>query len=192
MNEIIGMTLSLIGMVFNISSFQFRKKITVLIVQTIGASVFMVSYFFSGGGIGMVLNGICIFRNLLLMKIGDKKGKPLLLCSGGLCVAYVIGVCVYTLAFIPDASTADKLWNLLPLIGCFIGTVALSFTNLNLFRAVRIGESCCWLAYNVNIGLGALGGIFTEIFSLCSIVIGLIRFRGKGTKENIRPVEETE
>ncbi len=63
------------------------------------------------------------------------------------------------------------------MLGALIGNIAFSLHRLNLVRIIKIGDSACWLAYNSYIGLGALGGILCEVFSLCSIVVGLIRFR---------------
>ncbi len=179
MNEIIAMILSLVGMCFNVLSFQVRKKITLLLVQTAGSLVFSISYIFADGGFGAVLNITFLARNILLMIVGDRKGAPMIASVVGLCVAYITGYCIYSFVFNADAPTSDFIWNAVILLGAFIGTIGMSFSNLNLFRAIKLGDSACWLAFNSNIGLGALGGILTEIFSICSIFIALFRFRKK-------------
>ncbi len=182
-NETIGMIISLFGMLAIILSFQMRKKSTLLIAQTIGAGTFMLSYVFSGGGIGVILNGLGLVRNFLLMWLDGKEGKGVYVSVVGLCISYVLGYLLYILVFGADSSTANKCWSILPVLGMTIGTIAFSMTNMRRVRLVKLGDSACWLGYNSYIGLGALGGILCEIFSVCSIGIALFRFRERGKEK---------
>ncbi len=179
-NETIGMILSLLGMCANVCSFQVRKKGLLLTVQTVGSILFSVSFFFAGGGIGGIINLLLLVRNLVFMGIGDRKGKGVYIAVGILCLSYLTGLLLYNFVFAPEQGLGDKLWNILPVLGGTIGTVAFSVTKLNLLRKIKLGDSACWLAYNAHIGLGALGGILCEAFSICSIGIALFRFREKG------------
>lgn len=176
-NEQIGMILSLCGMVLTVISFQAKNKIPLLILQTIGSTLYMISYVFSGGGIAVVLNAIMLVRNFLFMYLFDRKGKTVYVSCGALCAAYVIAYIIYTL--IAKETLATNLWNLLPVAAAFFGTVSFANTNVNRLRIWKYGDSVCWLTFNLHIGLGALGGILGEILNLISLTVGIIRFREK-------------
>ncbi len=175
----IGMILSILGMCANVISFQVRKKLILLIIQTIGSLLFSVAFFFSGGGIGGIMNLLLLARNFVFMGIGERTGKRLYIALGVLCLSYLTGLLLYNFVFSSEQSLGDKLWNILPVLGGTVGTVAFSVKKLNLLRTIKLGDSACWLAYNCHIGLGAIGGILCEIFSICSIGIALFRFREK-------------
>ncbi len=178
-NEIIGMILSLFGMCANVLSFQVRKKVALLTVQTVGSVLFSLAFFFSGAGIGGIMNILLLIRNIVFMVMGERGGRAVYIAVSALCVSYIIGLLLYNLVLSPDASLPDKLWNIFPVLGGAVGTVALSVKGLNLLRKIKLGDSVCWLLYNSYIGLGALGGILCEVFSIVSIGIALFRFREK-------------
>ena len=181
-NEIIGMILSLIGMTVNIISFQVKNKFPLLIMQTAGSTLFMISYMFSGAGIGIVLNVLMLIRNFLFMLLSKKRGKAVVVFVICMCISYVVSYIVYT-AFAGE-SFADNIWNLFPIIAAFFGTISFANTNVNRLRVWKYGDSICWLTYNTHIGWGALGGILGEILNLISLTVGIIRFRERKEKMN--------
>ncbi len=178
-NEIIGMILSLFGMCANVLSFQVRKKSALLTVQTAGSLLFSLAFFFSGAGIGGIMNILLLIRNIVFMVIGDREGRGIYAAVFALCLSYITGLLVYNILLAPDAALSDKLWNIFPVLGGIVGTVAFSVSRLNLLRKIKLGDSVCWLLYNSHIGIGALGGILCEVFSIVSIGIALLRFSEK-------------
>ena len=179
-NETIGMILSLCGMAVNVVSFQVKNKIPLLILQTVGSTLFMISYVFSGGGIGIVLNVLMLARNFIFMLLADKKGKTVYITCIALCASYVATYILYTI--LAGETLAENIWNVFPIIAAFFGTVSFANTNVNRLRMWKYGDSICWLAYNSHIGIGALGGILGEILNLASLTIGILRFREKKEK----------
>lgn len=179
--EIVGMILSLCGMLITVCSFQIKSKKGLLIWQTAGTGFYLVSYIFNGGGIAVYLNVIYLVRNFLFMRFDGQSGKKIYLAAVLLCAAYLVSyVCYICFA---NIQTSDKLWNILPVLGALFGTVAVTNTNVNKLRAWKTGDSLSWLAFNVHIGIGALGGILGEIFNLASITVGIIRFKGGKSDE---------
>ncbi len=176
-NETIGMILSLLGMCANVLSFQVKRKHTLLLVQVIGTLLFSVAFFFSGAGIGGIMNLLLLGRTLLMMLMKERRGRALTVTVFLLCLSYVAALLLYNFVIAPEQTAADKLWNLLPVLGGVIGTLAFSVTRLNLLRKIKLGDSACWLAYNCHVGLGALGGILCEVFTVLSIALALLRFR---------------
>lgn len=174
MDEQIGMILSICGMLVTVFSFQVKNKAWLLLWQTIGSAFYLVSYIFSKGGIAVILNVIFIARNFLFITVKENKKRAMVLCVC-LWASYVLSYLGYIL-FQP-LSDSEKLWNLLPVIGSFFGTFAITKSNANALRAWKSLDSVSWLAFNLRIGLGALGGILGEIFNLVSICIAMLRFK---------------
>lgn len=176
-NEIIGMILSLLGMAVNIISFQVKNKVPLLIMQTAGSTLFMISYAFSGGGIAIALNVLMLIRNFLFMFLSKKRGRAIIIAVVCLCLSYVITYVVYTV--LAKESLQDNIWNIFPVIAAFFGTISFANSNVNRLRAWKYGDSISWLTYNTHIGWGALGGILGEILNLVSLTVGIIRFRDR-------------
>lgn len=177
-NEQIGMLLSICGMLVTVFSFQLKKKALLLAMQTVGSAFYLVSYVFSNGGIAVILNVIFIIRNFLFITAKENKKRAMLTCVL-LWIAYLISYLCYVI-FTP-LTLSEKLWNLLPVVGSFFGTFAITKSNANSLRGWKSLDSISWLTFNIRIGLGALGGIIGEIFNLASIGISILRFRkGEG------------
>ncbi len=181
--KIVAMVLSIAGMLVTVISFQARKKHTLLLFQTGGTALYLVSYFFSEGGIAVALNVVYLVRNVLFMAFHDKSKKLMRVTAACLCLSYVGIYAVY--AAVIETQTSVILWYLLPVAGALFGTCAVVCGNVNALRGWKMGDSVCWLAYNIHIGLGALGGIVGEVLNLISQTVGILRFRraGKLAKE---------
>jgi hypothetical protein len=168
-------------MLITVFSFQFKKKPLLLLMQTVGSSFYLVSYIFSKGGIAVILNVIFLLRNFLFIAVKENKERAMQLFLV-LCLSYVISYICYIL-FTPLAFS-EKLWNILPVIGSCFGTFAIAKNNANALRAWKSLDSVSWLAFNIHIGLGALGGIIGEIFNLASIGIAILRFKKEENSSN--------
>ena len=172
----IGTVLSLLGMVFTVMSFQARSKKWLLIIQTIGSTLFFISYFFLGGIFGAIINSYYLIRNFVFMAIdsGKDRRKAKIACAL-FCTLYVLTYAVYTLINKPDLITG--LLNTLPVLASIPGTIALIETRPVRLRLWKYPDSICWLTYNVCVL--SLGGILCEIFNLTSNTISIIRFRDR-------------
>ncbi len=184
--EVIGMILSLCGMTAQVLSYQMKNKKVLLLVQVMGYSFFALSYFFSDAEIGGIITILSLTRSIIFLLLKERRDKWLYIVIGGLWISYAIAPVIYNIFIVPNDPLTDKLWNSVPAIGAIVGTVALSQRKLNAVRLITIGESACWLGFNLYVGLGALGGILCEIFVLCSIAISLVRFREGERKEENR------
>lgn len=175
------MILSLIGMVVNIFSYQARKKNVILLLQSVGSALYLGSYAFSGGGMGVWLNVIYIIRNFIYSHIDGKSRKFRVGVCVGLCVSYVATFAMYTWA--AGVTAAENIWNALPIIGSIFGTLATLQTDMIRFRLIKIVDCVSWLAYNCHIGLGAIGGIVGTILNIISILVAIWRIRRENAKE---------
>lgn len=167
----LGQILSLIAMVLMMASFQMKTRKQIIIMQTIGSALFAISYLLLGSWSAVYLNGVFIIRNTVFYFGKDKKWAqhkawlPIFLCA----------VVVAGLAGFRSG------WDLLPIAGSVIGTVAMYMASENTLRALKLCESPCWLAYNCTVP--STGGIICEVCNIISIVVGLIRFRKKNIEK---------
>lgn len=166
--EIIGQSLSVIGMILTILSFQFKTKKQILLMQTAGSTFFLISYVLLGSYAAVYLNIIFLARNIIFYFKEDKSWAQHKAWLAVLLVAVVLaGLLGYRTA-----------WDIIPIVGSVFGTLAAYMKNENMFRLFKLGDSPCWLLYNASIP--SLGGTICEIFNIISITVGLIRYRKKG------------
>ena len=176
-NQQIAMIFSILGMLVNIVSFQVKNKKPLLIFQTIGNVLFLISFIFNVSAIAVILNIIYVVRNFVYMKLDGKRGKPMYVTCGLLCLAFLTSYTVYTL--IAGHSLAENLWNFVPVAASIFGTIASACVDVNKYRMWKYGDSFCWLFFNSRFGLGSLGGILGEVFNQISLTVGIVRYRKK-------------
>ena len=84
---------------------------------------------------------------------------------------------------ITGALTWQNAWDLLPIAGSMLSTIALWMKSEKNIRLVSLTVGPCWLVYNLV--KGAWSGALNEVLAMTSIVIGLIR-------NDIRKPDKTE
>ena len=176
-NETWAMIFSILGMLVNIVSFQVKNKKPLLVFQTIGNVLFLISFVFNASGIAVILNVIYVTRNFIYMKLDGKRGKHMYVTCALLCAAFIISYTVYTL--VAGLAAAENLWNLVPVAASIFGTIASACVVVNKYRLWKYGDSICWLFFNARFGLGAIGGVVGEVLNQISLTVGLIRYRKK-------------
>ena len=174
-----AMIFSILGMLMNIIGFQAKGKKTLLLFQTLGSTLFLISFIFNASGMAVILNVIYLIRNFVYMYLDDKPQYNKLLCIV-LSSVFLISYIVYTLC--ANLSARENLWNLAPIIASLFGTVAAACTDVNRYRMWKYGDSFFWLFFNARFGLGALGGVIGEVFNQISLTVGIIRYRKKDTE----------
>ena len=180
-NEIWAMIFSILGMLVNIVSFQVKNKKPLLVFQTIGNVLFLISFIFNSSGIAVILNVIYVTRNFIYMRLDGKRGKPMYITCAILCVAFIVSYTVYTL--VAGLTPKENLWNIVPVAASIFGTIASACVDVNKYRLWKYGDSFCWLFFNARFGLGALGGVIGEVLNQISLTVGLIRYRKKNESD---------
>lgn len=163
----LGQILSLIAMFLTMASFQMKTRKQIIIMQTLGSGLFMISYLFLESWSAVYLNGIFLVRNTIFYFGKDKKwAQHKLWLPVMMCAVVAAGLAGFR-----------GWWDLLPVVGSVIGTLAMYMASENTLRALKLFESPCWLVYNCTVP--STGGIICEACNIVSIVVGLIRFRKK-------------
>ena len=166
--EILGQIVSIVGMALTVLSFQLKTRKQILLFQTLGSSLWLISYLLLGTWAGCYINGFFLIRNVIFYFRKDKKWAQSIVWLPIMVVASIgVGALGY-----------QTPWDLLPIVGAVVGTFSMYMSNENMLRLLKLGESPCWLVYNCSIP--SIGGIICELCSLTSLIVGLIRYRKMG------------
>lgn len=184
----IAMIFSILGMLVNIISFQVKNKKPLLLLQTVGNVLFLISFVFNMSGIAVILNVIYVVRNFVYMKLDGKKGRPMYVTCAILCAVFLVAYGVYTA--VAGLSLTENLWNFAPVAASIFGTLASACIDVNKYRMWKYGDSWCWFFFNARFGLGALGGIVGEVFNQISLTVGIIRYRKKSREGLENTIDE--
>ena len=166
----LGQIFSIVAMALTIASFQMKTRKQIIFLQTVGSAIFLLSYLLVQDWAPACLNVVFLFRNFVCYFRKDKKWAQ-----------NPVWLVVLLVAVIGAGLIGFRSWlNLLPIVGSVFGTVAMYMKNENMIRLLKLGDSPCWLVYNMMLPLW--GGVACEVFNIVSIVVGLIRYKKDGLK----------
>lgn len=170
--EIIAQGIGIIAMLFNILSYQGKQQRTVILLQLLGASLFSVNYLMLGATVGGILNIIAVIRAVIFI-FKDKFKADCIFWLIAFTASYIA---VYILSF-AVLGTKPTLFNLiielLPVIGMLAINIGFRMKNSADIRRCGLISSPAWLIYNII--AGSWGAIICELFTLLSILVGILR-----------------
>ncbi len=174
--QFIGQVIGIIAMAFNILSYQQKNQKTVIAFQFFGSVLFALNFLMLGAVVGGILNIIGIIRALVFLnKDRLHADRPIWLC--GFIAAY-LAVYVMTFTVLGAKPTIPNLLiEGLPVIGMTAITLGFRMTDAKAVRQMGLISSPSWLIY--NIACGSIGAICCEVFTLGSILIGMLRLDRK-------------
>lgn len=177
----------LAAMVCGIASFQAKSRKSILLVQMSGSMLWCLQNLCLGGWSGVAVNVISVFRNWLYSKKESwrwvsRKIVPLAFMGAFLlagiwilCLPGSTGALIPPFSGLPEA--ARQLINFFPTVSMLISSLSLYVSGENRIRILTLLSSPFFLVY--NFAIGAYVGAFAEVFTILSILIALIRYRGK-------------
>ena len=173
MYDIIAQAIGIIAMIIAICSFQQRTQKKIVTFQFVSSILFSTHFFMIGAVTGGILNGIGIIRAAIFAKRDTKAWAA---HSAWIYIFSAIFAGVYVLNFTVLGTPAilrNFLVEILPVIGMVATTIAFRMKKAAHVRIFSLISSPLWLVYNiVNF---SVGGFLTEVFSLGSIIVGMIR-----------------
>ena len=163
---VIAQVIGLIAMGCGIISFQSKKRISILVLQTTSNFLWVLQYLLIGAYSAVVANALGIIRNVIYLfrgksKFADSKIVPLVFI--GLFV--ISGIITYETPF-----------DILPVIAMVFSTVAFFVTNENKIRWLSIAVTLSWLTFGIS--AGSISSMISDGTNFISIVVALIRYRG--------------
>lgn len=169
--EFVGQAFGLIAVAISFVAYQMPTQKKILTMNLLVTLAITLNYALIGAITGMVLNLVCLVRNLIFInrdkKIFSYRFYPYLLMAiiGGLSLFF---------------GREEGPHAILIAIGLMVNTLALSLTNPQNTRLTMVISCSFILAYNVFVL--SIGGIINETVAIVSSILGIIRYRkaGKG------------
>lgn len=168
--QIIGQILGIIAVGLTFLSYQANTQKKVLLIQTAATAMFFIHYCFISATSALVLNGVCILRNIVYY-YKDKK-----LFSGKFFPIFFTVV----IPILGGLSWQGPI-SLFIILGLAINTYILSGNNPQTLRKSILLTSSLIIIYNIFVF--SIGGIINELVAIVSSVIGIIRTNVKNKEQ---------
>ena len=173
---IVAQAFGILGLIFNVLSFQAKRNKMLFVTQAIGGISFAINFILIGDIASCLFNLMNLVRGVIFIR-SKKRIWEIMLVE-----AFYVACFAFSVSRI-WGSWFDISLSLLT----FISLVTLSFVmwkgNPRYIRYTQLCMSSpAWIVNNIF--HFTLGGLLCEIFSMCSVVISLIRFRKTGFEEN--------
>lgn len=162
----IAQTLGWIAALLTFVSYQCKEHKKLIIIQTISTLSICISYLLLNAWSGMLLNVICIIRNLIIYR------KDIKLYSYSFW-AYVLAAIMGIMGVL----SWQGPMSLLIIVALVVNTLFLYFPNVQHLRKSILITSSLIAIYNIYYTVW--GGVLNEIIAISSAAIGLYRYRNK-------------
>lgn len=160
--EIVIQLIGALGIIASIISFQCKKHNSILFFRTLNESLFAIQYFLLGAFTGMAMNLVGCVRNVIFTKQVSNSKKT------------TVSTIVFSVLFlIFGLFTWQGVKSILIIIAKVLSTLAYGNKNTTIVRAIIFITSSSWLVYNYFVS--SYAGMLCEIFTLVSLIIGIIR-----------------
>lgn len=156
------------GLLFAIISFQKKDRKGILFFQILASSAYFFHFLFLGAATGSIMNILGAIRNYIFYN-KDKSWANKIFW-----LYFFIAIYIVCALF-----TWKNSYSALPLIGMIAGTISFWMKNPKYIRLVILISPPCWFIYNLV--SGSIPGMITEVFSIASVIIGIIRLDIQGS-----------
>lgn len=171
--ELIAQVIGIFAMAFNIFSYQQKTQKRAIAFQLGGSILFAVNYLLLGAVVGGILNAIGAFRAVVFLnKETFRTDRPVWII--GFVSAYALSYILTFTLFGKEPTLVNFIVEFLPVIGMTATTISFRLSDAKAIRRFGLISSPSWLIYNIV--SFSIGAIICEVLSLCSIVIGMLRF----------------
>ena len=186
--DIVAQVFGIIGMLFNLLVFQQKSQRGVLICQFFAAATFAANYLMLGAFVGGILNLVGAARAVVFY-FKDKTHANSIIWLIIFILAFSASYPLTFLVFDTEPTVKNLIVEVLPAVAMIIITISLRLGSAKAVRFLGLFSSPMWLTYNIF--SGSIGAIASEVLNLVSMVVGIIRFdirKSKQTKESYRRV----
>ena len=168
----IAQIVGVFGLICSLLSFQMKNRKWIMAFQMTASLSFSAQLFMLGAITGGCVDMISFIRTMIFSQNGKKWASSPVWLYVSLVIMAITG-----------ALTWQNAWDLLPIAGSMLSTVALWMKSEKKIRLISLTVGPCWLVYNLV--KGAWSGALNEVLAMTSIVIGLLR-------NDIRKTDKTE
>lgn len=181
-SEVLAQIIGFVAMGIAIVSFQQKSQRGIILLQMFSSFLWVINFVLLGGIAGALLNSVGVFRSLVF---GNKQKfhADKVIWVWGFAATYLLMYVLTFTAFGKEPTAQNLLLEFLPVIGTTFNTIGYYSKKARTVRLLGLINSPMWLIYDAF--AGSIFGVLTEVFCICSIVIGLVRFdlKKKGEPE---------
>ena len=161
---LIAQVFGLLGVIFYLLSFQFKKRSGILLVNTISRVFYVLQYLFLGAFDGMAMDLLGLISALLasLTKPLSRMQKAVIFLTINLAIL-ATGFVLYR-----------NLFSLLAIAAILLETTALWLQNERYLRILSLLSAPLWLIYNLS--ALAFGSALGNALAILSLSIAMVRF----------------
>lgn len=152
--------IGILGFCILVLSFYKKEPVTILIYQITSNFVYAIHYFLLGGLSGAFCSLIGMLRNLILIKINNKK---------------IILLSIISMYLIVTIIFYEGIYSLFPMVANTLYLFALTYKNKKSILIGAIGSSILWILYSVFVN--SYLTIVTESILIISNCIQLIKLK---------------
>lgn len=174
--ELFAQAVGILAMCFSIISFQQKSRRNILILQVVGASLFVFNFLLLGQYIGAVLNLLGCARYILFLH-KDKLHTDNNLWLGIFTALYFGAYVLCFTVFGEEPTLPNLALQILPVLGMIFGHLAFRSSDPAKIRKISLASSVSWLTFNSIVF--SVGAILCEVFNIVSIFIAMARFDRK-------------
>lgn len=176
--EIIAQICGVVAMIVAIGSFQAKSSGRILAWQVTANCLWCVHFFLLNSYTGAMLNVLSGVRNATYYFVGKKEKKDTLYLSIIFCV----------LSVFLSLFTYQNWMSILPMLGTAVQSFSFAAKRANRMRLLTLIGSPFWLVYDLL--SGSISGMIAESFACVSMIVGLIRYRGKEDRADAEKEQE--
>lgn len=162
-SQIFIQAIGFVALILSIVSYQSNRYRTLMSIRAASEFVFCVHFLLLGVFSGSAVQLVGGIRNLVFIKLENKKSKMWL--------AIIVFCILFTCAGI---FTWEGSISLLPIIAKNVSTIAFAMSNTRKIRLIEFPTYGLWLVYNLE--SGSIAGAINASLSLVSIAIAIVRF----------------
>lgn len=177
--RIVSQIIGFIAMAFAILSYQHKTGKGALVFQLICGLLFSIHLFMLNAISGALLNFVAFIRAILFLNKEKLKSDNNIWLAGFTLVYIILYIMSFTV-FNMEPTAKNLIVEVLPVIGMIASTLGLRSHDAAKLRRFGLISSPTWIIYGIF--NGSIGGVVSEVISLCSIFIGIIRFDIKKLK----------
>lgn len=150
------------GIFVNVAAFQCKKHSNLVLYKTLNEGAFGLQYLLLGAYTGFGMNVVSMVRNFLF-RSRVKKGKSNLFFQIFFSVFFlIIGILTW-----------DGPKSIIVILAKILTTVAYGISDTAKVRLLNFPSATAWMIYNSAVG--SWEGALNEVFTLGSLVVGVIR-----------------
>ena len=180
--EIVPQIIGVLAVICFVTSYLQKKRKNIILFNSISRFLYVLQYLMLGALSGAVLDII----GAAAVVIAGNKHKPfikkhlklIIISMNILMVAVGITICIIK---------RDPI-ELLPLGGILLHTGALWLSDEKIIRRISLAGSPFWFSYNLL--SKAYGSAVGDVLAITSLIVAMIRYRSRSSKNDIQPAEE--